>query len=70
MYFYLFCDLVIVQKPRLHGISNSHKENGLSNWEASQTSEKQNKQTKKKKKKSLKLDWFPISKANKLKVLP
>jgi hypothetical protein len=31
--------------------------------EASQTSEKQ-------KKKSLKLDWFPISKANKLKVLP
>jgi len=34
--------------------------------EASKTSEK----PQKKKKKSLKLDWFPISKANKLKVLP
>jgi hypothetical protein len=46
MYFYLFCGLVIVQKPRLHGISNSHKENLQSNWGFSNLREA----TKKKKK--------------------
>jgi hypothetical protein len=67
MYFYLICGLVIVQKPRLHGIPNSHKENQLSNCGFSNL---RRSQKKKKKTKTLKLDWFPISKANKLKVLP
>jgi hypothetical protein len=63
MYFYLFYGLAIVQKLRLHGISNSHKRKLAIELRLLKPQRSQ-------KKKSLKLDWFPISKANKLKVVP